>query len=570
MPHCLSMSIPPLSRVGALLALTPLAAAQQYGGGFEVEQMAYNPTATEIYGGAAAAIEDLNSDTIGDFLVAAPGADTGVLTNNGVVRLHSGVDGSLLHEFEGTADFERFGQAVIALPDIDGDFIADIAISSLKGDGEVTLWSGATFTLIDTIVAPAGAHDFGCDLAVIEDLDANGVSELLIGAENSEVLGIAAGAVYVYDLDTRLSLHTAEGAALGDTFGCAVAPIGDCNSDAIADYVVSAPGADAGGLINSGSVYLVSGADGSILLQVDGTRAGQFFGTSVLGLDDINGDLTPDFVVGTIRDYPDGIPAFFQGSVAVYSGADGTELRRMYGQEGDEQFGASLALGDDYDGDGMQDYLIGAPGLLYGGRVYVYYAGFDGMMTLMESEGPSDAYGTAVCALGDHDGDGSVGLLITAPGSDGSGTLAGGGYAVREYTDCVTASATSISNATGGTVTWDFDFPDDIKSSPTQFYQSLLSGLGTGPQELIGVTVPLSADTLYTDTFNKKYPGTLANPFGTMGPGNTATVSATFVPDGLPNLVGRTFYITAAWYEAGPGPVTLRGFARSQGITIDP
>ena len=264
----------PLPVVAALCSVVgPFAVAQQYGGAFEIDQAIYNATAGEVYGAACAAIEDLNSDGIADFLVSAPGFDATGLLNSGRVQLLSGADGSLIHQFEGTVNYERLGRAVVAIPDIDTDGVADIAISSWKGDGEVTLWSGATRTLIATISAPVDAEDFGCDLAVLPDISANGFDELLIGAENAVVGGLATGAVYAYDLDTLTSVQSVNGSAIGDTFGCALDVIADVNTDGLADYLVSAPGADAGGLNNSGSVYLISGADGSILQQIDGARA---------------------------------------------------------------------------------------------------------------------------------------------------------------------------------------------------------------------------------------------------------------------------------------------------------
>lgn len=549
-------------------AVTPLAAAQQYGGAFEIEQALYNSSTGEVYGSACAAIGDLNSDGIGDLLVCAPGSDSGGFSNNGAVRLLSGADGTLIHQFEGTADFERMGQSVVALPDINSDSIPDLAISSLKGDGEVTLWSGADRVLIDTIPAPAGAHEFGCDLAVLPDISANGFDELLIGAENTEVLGVAAGAVYAYDLDTRLAVQTVTGSALGDTFGCAVSAIADCNSDSIADYLVSAPGADPSSLTNAGSVFLISGADGSTLVQIDGVRAGQFLGTSVRGLDDLNGDLVPDFAIGTVRDFPSGGSGLFVGSVAIHSGADGAELRRHWGHDNFESFGAAVVDTGDIDGDGLGDYAIGAPGDLYGGRVYVHFSSVDLMMTILESEGAEDEHGTAIAAMGDHDGDGELALLVTAPYADGGVTNGGAAY-VREFTACMTASANNVSNASGGVVTYDLDFPDDITANPTQIYQVLISSLGTGPTDLFGVAAPLTDDGLLQDTISKSYPGPLSMPFGNLAPDGTGQFTATFAAGGLNNLVGRTFYISTVWYEQGSSGFVLRGFARTQPITID-
>lgn len=563
-----SLSRPSLAALLGAAALSP-ATAQQYGGAFEIEQAIYNLGGNERHGSACAYVGDVNADSIGDFLVAAPGFDGVSLLNNGAVRLISGADGSLIHQFEGTASFDRMGQAVCAIGDIDADLVPDFAISSLAGEGEVTLWSGATRLLIDTIAAPAGAHDFGCDLALIDDLSSNGIAELLIGAENTEVLGVAAGAVYAYDLSSRTSVQTVTGLALGDSFGCAVAAIADCNTDGFADYLVSSPGADPGGMNNAGTVFLISGADGSTILQVDGSRAGLFLGTSVRGLDDLDLDGKPDFAIGTIRDFPTGSGGLYIGSVGIHSGADGSELRRHWGKDSYEKFGASLGVAGDIDGDGKHEYLVGAPGSLYGGRVYVYYSSRNSGMTLMESDGPDDEHGIAMAYLGDHDGDGSEALLVCAPNADG-GVVNGGAAYVREFSDCITASATVISNAAGGVVTYDLDFPEDFTNNLTQIYQVLLSGAGAGATDLFGLTAPVGNDNLYKDSLDKKYPGPLSTPFGNLAPDGTASFSATFAAGALPTLVGRTFHLSAVWYEQGGGQFVLRGFARAVPITIDP
>jgi hypothetical protein len=563
-----SLSRPSLAALLSAAALSS-ATAQQYGGAFEVEQAIYNLGSNERHGSACAYVGDVNADSIGDLLVAAPGFDGVGLLNNGAVRLISGADGSLIHQFEGAASYDRMGQALCAIPDIDADLVPDFAISSLAGEGEVSLWSGATRTLIDTIAAPVGAHDFGCALAWIDDLSSNGVAELLIGAKNTEVLGVAAGAVYAYDLSTRTSVQTVTGLALGDSFGSAVAAIADCNSDGTADYLVSAPGANPNGMDNAGSVFLISGADGSTILQVNGSRPGLYLGTSVLGLDDLNLDGTPDFAIGTIRDFPTGSVGLYVGSVGIHSGADGSELRRHWGKDSYGKLGASLGVAGDIDGDGKHEYLVGAPGSLYGGRVYVYYSSRNSGMTILESDGPDDEHGIAMAYMGDHDGDGSIAILVGAPSADG-GVVNGGGVYVREFTDCITPSATVVSNAAGGVITYDLDFPEDFTNTLTQTYQVLLSGAGAGATELFGMTAPVVADKLYQDSLDKKYPGPLTAPFGNLAPDGTASFSATFAAGALPALVGRTFHLSAVWYEQGGGQFILRGFARAVPITINP
>lgn len=71
------------------------------------------------------------------------------------------------------------------------------------------------------------------------------------------------------------------------TFGWAVAGVGDV--DGVPDVVVGAPG-------GTGSVYVLSGADGQLLWRFDGERKGGYLGWAVAGAGDINGDGVPDVI----------------------------------------------------------------------------------------------------------------------------------------------------------------------------------------------------------------------------------------------------------------------------------
>jgi hypothetical protein len=106
----------------------------------------------------------------------------------------------------------------------------------------------------------------------------------------------------------------------GDFFGWSVAGAGDVNGDGFDDYIVGAQSASPGGLADAGSAYVYSGKDGSLLYQKDGLAAGDKFGTSVGMAGDVNGDGKVDFIVGA----PDANSN--AGAAYVYSGADGSLL----------------------------------------------------------------------------------------------------------------------------------------------------------------------------------------------------------------------------------------------------
>jgi hypothetical protein len=87
---------------------------------------------------------------------------------------------------------------------------------------------------------------------------------------------------------------------------------------------------------------------------VTGVVAGDRFGVSVAAGPDATGDGVPDVLVGaTGHDSA-------RGRVYLLSGADGTTVRTFDGDGFGDQFGCSVALGPDVDGDGLGDVLAGA------------------------------------------------------------------------------------------------------------------------------------------------------------------------------------------------------------------
>src|SRR5262249_1694808 len=62
-------------------------------------------------------VADWNGDGIPDLAVGAP-EDATVTTGAGAVRIHSGLDGSILASFYGVNTFDFFGATVAALPDL--------------------------------------------------------------------------------------------------------------------------------------------------------------------------------------------------------------------------------------------------------------------------------------------------------------------------------------------------------------------------------------------------------------------------------------------------------------------
>lgn len=126
---------------------------------------------------------------------------------------------------------------------------------------------------------------------------------------------------------------------------------------------------DNGMLLNAGAVFLYEGAglnDFSIPSSTFGIYAESHLGTDVSGLGDFNGDGYGDFAVG-VPDY--GFGGESEGRVLIYTGNQDFSLFfhvpdffYYSGIEG-ARVGASVGAAGDVNGDGLSDFITGAPEL---------------------------------------------------------------------------------------------------------------------------------------------------------------------------------------------------------------
>src|SRR5205085_4501549 len=158
---------------------------------------------------------------------------------------------------------------------------------------------------------------------------------------------------------------------LSARFGSAVANAGDVNHDGVNDLIVGAPGAS--------KAYVFNGATGAHIFTMTSPAAPNAnlipsFGNAVAGGVDLNGDGVPDFVIGAPNEKG------LQGAAYVFSGSNGALLRSLKGpRQGFAKFGTSVAVTPDVTGDGRPDILVGAPdvpvsGLQNAGEVLIFKA----------------------------------------------------------------------------------------------------------------------------------------------------------------------------------------------------
>ena len=196
----------------------------------------------------------------------------------------------------------------------------------------------------------------------------------------------------------------------GELFGYSLAAIGDWNSDGVSEVAVGAPMFD-----GMGAVYVLSGADGSILASVLGSQSGDHFGTCVEAIGDLTGDGLPEIAIGSPEH---DLSMGDEGRVVLVESGTATVLRVVDGQEGD-LFGTSISSARDHDGDGFRDFLVGGPGVLGTPNelgVVRLISGADGstLHTFVASV-DNNEFGRSVVEGGDTDGDGVGDILIGDP-----------------------------------------------------------------------------------------------------------------------------------------------------------
>jgi len=206
--------------------------------------------------------------------------------------------------------------------------------------------------------------------------------------------------------------------------GTAYAPAGDVNGDGITDLAVADPSYKSGTFFGSGVVYIVSGADGTMLRTYQGDAASsQYFGNSLAALD-ANGDGVTDLAVGS-PGYA-GSLGYGAGAVRVYSGTDGSLLSFVTGTAS-SQFGTSVANAGDQNGDGSDDLYVGAPMANSNrGAVHVLSGVNGSILRTINAAVTFGAFGTTLAVLGDIDADGLNDIAIGSP-SQRSGTIGNAG-----------------------------------------------------------------------------------------------------------------------------------------------
>jgi hypothetical protein len=152
---------------------------------------------------------------------------------------------------------------------------------------------------------------------------------------------------------------------------------------------------------------------------------------------DVNGDGVPDVIVGApyYDNFTDDGSAFLWYGSSTGFGSNGTPLNADWQTSGGQRYmnyGWSVAMAGDVDGNGYKDVIVGAPYFNYysstskDGKVFVFHSTSSGpktsaSWTAVTTQGNCE-FGFAVAGAGDVNGDGYSDIIVGAPSYDNGQT----------------------------------------------------------------------------------------------------------------------------------------------------
>ena len=301
------------------------------------------------------------------------------------------------------------GESVSILGDVNGDGFDDFAIGApgagLKEEGsapgQLFLFFGKAepdwgvgTPLTDADVAWEGTanDDLGFNVVGPGDWNGDGLDDIVVSAPLFPQGNAQAGRVWI--IPGRSSGWPAAMGPIADDaievfpevenskLGTGLGAIGDVNNDGLPDFAASSPLWTA----NEGRIYVFFGRTGPVIALAASTADvllnpgcstcfGSVTGNSIAGLGDVNGDGIDDFAIGAPQARP----------------SDGDPLGRVYVVHGAEDLGGTVLLEPDDGPAGAATIIVGPSG--------------------------NSDFGLGL-AGGDLDGDGINDLLVGAPHND--------------------------------------------------------------------------------------------------------------------------------------------------------
>ena len=417
------------------------------------------------FGHSVSSAGDVNGDGYSDVIIGAPGYSSA--TGRAYLYYGGAVMNNAAVIMTGEAAFSSFGIDVSGAGDVNGDGYSDMIVGGFSGSAYVYTNTITGEDIPDIIATGESAGNFlGYSVSSAGDVNSDGYTDVIVGAYKYSA---TTGRSYIYYGGSLMNNVADVTMTFGNLFGFSVSGAGDVNGDGYDDVIVGSHfynsytgramifygGAEMdnvpdvtmyGQSVNSYFGYSVSGAgdvnnDGyaDVIVGAYGGEtgvsrayiykgaavmdnvadvimtAGNYFGFSVSGAGDVNGDGYSDVIVGShLYNSFTGRASIYYGGVAMNNFPDVT----MYGESVNSNFGSSVSDAGDVNGDGYADVIVGALGYSANtGRAYVYYG--DAVMNnladvIITGDIANNGFGVSVSGAGDVNGDGYSDVIVGA------------------------------------------------------------------------------------------------------------------------------------------------------------
>ena len=319
----------------------------------------------------------------------------------------------LLRTFTGVSAGDQFGWVSAPLDDLDRDGVSEVVITAASAgqafEGWIYVVSPRTGREFFRARGGGGGRRLGYSARAAGDVNGDGFGDVIAGAPFG-----TRGRARIYSgnpADEGLLLFQSLRGSSTTTYGTAVIGLGDLDGDGFGDFAVGDSGADGNGA-NAGRVWVLSGGDNgaTVLFTVDGESPGANLGSALGRLKDVTGDGRDELIVGAQNAGPGA-----RGRAYVYDVVQQLELHAFTADPTGSSFGQFFVSGvGDVNANGFDDVYVGdfadsenGPGA---GKAYVFDGDTGSAIHVLPGQA-GDGFGIGR-GMGDVDGDGHADLLL--------------------------------------------------------------------------------------------------------------------------------------------------------------